>query len=301
MPEGVDLYSRFFLAGGVCASFSHTGSVPLDVIKTKIQLEPSRFDGSSTLQVAKSLVQEEGPGCLLLGAGPTLFGYFLQGSLKYGLYETFKVFVAPPVLGEDAPRLAVLLLSAVLAESIASTALTPLEAVRIKMVKDPEFADNTVAGLARLVREGGGVFNGQAAILAKMVPYTAFQLSTFETATSALYSAFPEVPSSPALRLPASFACAALAAVVSSIASQPGDSVLSEVNNSKRKGQPDDEERGRAPSRGLVEVAAELGVAGLFRGTQARIAQMLVIVVTQLLVYDAIKALCGIPVTGASH
>ena len=50
----------------------------------------------------------------------------------------------------------------------------------------------------------------------------------------------------------------------------------------------------------LCAIAASLGVGGLFRGTQARLVQMLAIVVVQLLVYDSIKALVGLPVTGVT-
>ena len=50
---------------------------------------------------------------------------------------------------------------------------------------------------------------------------------------------------------------------------------------------------------GLITVAQDLGVTGLFRGTQARLLQMIVIVVVQLLVYDSVKSFVGLPVTGA--
>lgn len=49
----------------------------------------------------------------------------------------------------------------------------------------------------------------------------------------------------------------------------------------------------------MKSTAAELGLAGLFTGTKARLLHVSVIVVVQLLVYDYIKQLCGIPPTGS--
>jgi hypothetical protein len=49
----------------------------------------------------------------------------------------------------------------------------------------------------------------------------------------------------------------------------------------------------------MGETIDELGIKGLFKGTKARLLHVSIIVVTQLLVYDYIKMLCGVPVTGA--
>ena len=98
---------------------------------------------------------------LLQGLGPTAAGYAIQGGLKYGLYELFKSTLtsifAP--LGGALP-LAPLLAAAAAAELIASTALCPYEAARIRLVADPSFATGLGAALQRLVRENGmaGVF-----------------------------------------------------------------------------------------------------------------------------------------------
>lgn len=48
----------------------------------------------------------------------------------------------------------------------------------------------------------------------------------------------------------------------------------------------------------MTEALRDLGVRGLYKGTKARLIQVTLIVVVQFLVYDYIKMLCGIPVTG---
>ena len=43
-PTGVDLYARFALAGAVCCSVTHGALTPVDVVKTRIQLEPEIYN-----------------------------------------------------------------------------------------------------------------------------------------------------------------------------------------------------------------------------------------------------------------
>jgi len=43
-PTGVDLYARFAIAGAVCCSVTHGGLTPVDVVKTRIQLEPEVYN-----------------------------------------------------------------------------------------------------------------------------------------------------------------------------------------------------------------------------------------------------------------
>lgn len=43
-PTGVDLYARFAFAGAVCCAITHGAMTPVDVVKTRIQLEPERYN-----------------------------------------------------------------------------------------------------------------------------------------------------------------------------------------------------------------------------------------------------------------
>ena len=96
---------------------------------------------------------------------------FCSGGLKYGLYELFKVSLAEggPVLALPLP---LLLVAAACAEFIASTALCPYEAARIRLVADPTFAVGLIPALRRLVSEQGiyGVFGALPAMYLKWCP-----------------------------------------------------------------------------------------------------------------------------------
>jgi solute carrier family 25 phosphate transporter 3 len=171
VAASLNLDPSVFFAGGLAASFSHTVAVPVDYIKTRQQSEPERYGGSA-VDAARLVVADEGLGALLGGAGPTLSGYFVQGSLKYGLYDAFKPEVSA-LLGAASP-LAALMLSGIAAECIASSFLCPLEAARIKTVSDPSYRGlSTLTALQRLVggeRGAAAAFEGLAPCLLKMVP-----------------------------------------------------------------------------------------------------------------------------------
>lgn len=61
----------------------------LDVVKTKMQTNPERFN-KGVVHAAGDIISKEGVGFLLAGLGPTVVGYGLEGALKFGFYETFK-------------------------------------------------------------------------------------------------------------------------------------------------------------------------------------------------------------------
>ena len=83
----------YFVAGGICCSFSHAVAIPLDVVKTRQQTNKTMasFGMSEALKV---IVKEDGPMALMQGAGPTIVGYTVQGAMKYGLYEALKPAIA---------------------------------------------------------------------------------------------------------------------------------------------------------------------------------------------------------------
>lgn len=113
----------------------------------------------------------EGRGALLLGLGPTITGYCLQGAFKFGGYEYFKAR-AVDYLGQSTAtnnRNAVYLASAAAAEFLGDIALCPFESVRIRLVSQPTYAPGFVSALAKLAREEGvgGLYSGLSPLLLK--------------------------------------------------------------------------------------------------------------------------------------
>lgn len=279
---------RFFLAGGVACAFSHGVVVPFDVIKTRIQIDSS-LASKGAIDALGIILSIEGPRALTRGLGQTLSGYAVQGSLKYGLFEELKPIMRD--IFENAPTLIPLVLAGALAELVGSTALTPFEAMRIQAVSNGG-QDNAVKTGGNVIKDTGNIdiFRGLPAILAKQVPFTVVQLSTFELATAYLRS-LPDIPEG----FPISFSAALLAGVLSSISSQPGDTILSITNKSKKN----QESTRLSVIQVAQQVLATNGVSGFFLGTQARLLHVCTMVVVQLLVYDSIKHFFGIVATGS--
>ncbi|RYH20686.1 solute carrier family 25 protein [archaeon] len=65
----------------------------IDVVKTRMQTNPEKYD-KGVLAAASDIIKTEGVGFLLAGLGPTVVGYGLEGALKFGFYETFKMVFA---------------------------------------------------------------------------------------------------------------------------------------------------------------------------------------------------------------
>ncbi|CAN0362973.1 unnamed protein product, partial [Ectocarpus sp. 12 AP-2014] len=291
-----------------CAAISHTAAVPLDVIKTRIQCAPPGVEYRGTWDALVRIIRSEGARVLFCGAGATLVGYALQGSLKFGFFEFLKpVFsglfargsrgaaaavgavTAPPVLGT-------LIAASVTAEIVGSSALTPLEAARIRMVADADYAPGLRSGIARMVSEEGvaTLTRGLPAVLAKQIPYTVTKLVTFDYLVRTVASLVARNSSGGGKKgfgtgVGGTVACAVIAGVLSSLASQPGDSLLSALNSEGRNA---GVEGGGMNT--VAGIAREAGFSGLFRGTGARMMHVTSIVTVQLLIYQSIKNMVGI-------
>lgn len=141
---------RYFFAGGICCGLSSGATVPIDVVKTRMQTDP-RLRALSVRDSAQYIVDKEGVRALFAGFGSTLIGFSVNGAVKYGLYEVFKP-VAVELLPE-LPQLLAFMLAAALGEVVASTLLCPMEAARIRLVTEPSYGREVFDVLPRLVQE----------------------------------------------------------------------------------------------------------------------------------------------------
>ena len=115
---------------------THGALTPVDVVKTRIQLEPTKYTG---MMQGFNKVSGGGAGALLTGLGPTAFGYFVQGWFKFGGVEFFKIQAANSMTPQQTwdNRNSIYLGVSAAAEFIADIFLCPLEATRIRLVSNP--------------------------------------------------------------------------------------------------------------------------------------------------------------------
>lgn len=261
----------------------------------------------ATIQICTDK-EEGGPATLLSGLGPTVLGYGIEGAMKFGAYEVSKpVFKA--LLGEENKVLAFMLAS-FLAGAIASVLLVPMESLRIKQVTDVSYKDDTIlTGLPRIFKQDGFwiTMSGVWAMLAKQVPYTFGKQVSFDLVAKFLYSVVETLKATLAfltetqLKWVVSLLSAFCASIAACLCSQPGDMILTETYNSgKSSGKKS--AKSSTPGNFPTVVAAIYGRGGLaefFRGTQARLVHVGMIITSQLMVYDLVKQLLGLPATGS--
>lgn len=287
-----DLEPRFFLAGALCAAISHGITTPIDVVKTRMQADPYRFKQGDVGRAAIQIVRDDGISVLLGGLGPTVVGYGIEGAAKFGLYESLKPLAAH-AFALDNPAIPYLLASTV-AGAVASLILCPMERVRIRLVTEPGFATNFLTGVPRMMKESkvGGLFYGLTAMLSKQVPYTAGKQISFDWFAALLYSVTARFGfSEQAVQFEVSVGAAALASVLACIMSHPGDVILT---NSYR------DTSNRSFLQNVSAIYEKDGLNGFLSGIWARFLHVGVIITSQLVLYDEIKQLLGLPATGAS-
>ncbi|KAI4608916.1 hypothetical protein J4E90_001402 [Alternaria incomplexa] len=288
-PTGLALYSRFAFAGAVCCSVTHGALTPVDVVKTRIQLDPVTYN-TGLIGGFRKTIANEGMGAVWTGFGPTAAGYFLQGAFKFGGYEFFKQQSINLVGYETAAnnRTAVYLASAAVAEFFADVALCPLEATRIRLVGDPTFANGLVGGFSKILKnEGVGAFySGFGPILFKQVPYTMAKFAVFEKVNEAVYSVVDKSQTSNGMQTVYNLGSGIIAGFAAAIISQPADTMLSRIN--KTKGLP-----GEGTTSRLIKIAKELGLRGSFGGIGARLFMVGTLTAGQFAIYGDIKKALG--------
>lgn len=287
--SGIALYSRYALAGALCCSVTHGGLTPVDVVKTRIQLDPTTYN-KGLLGGFRQVVAKEGAGALLTGAGPTFAGYFLQGAFKFGGYELFKQQFINYLGYETASsnRTAVYLASSATAEFFADIALCPLEATRIRLVSDPTYANGLIGGFGKMLKnEGIGAFYaGFGPILFKQVPYTMAKFVVYEKVAEAVYKKVDKSTASDKLQTGINLGSGLIAGFAAAIVSQPADTMLSKIN--KTKGLP-----GEGTTSRLFKIAKELGIKGSYAGIGARLFMVGTLTAGQFAIYGDVKKALG--------
>lgn len=258
---GAMYYVKSALAGGICCGVTHGVMTPVDVVKTRIQLDSAKYN-QGMVAAFKQVIAAEGAGALLTGLGATCGGYFVQGWFKFGGVEFFKISMAG-ALGEQKAwdnRTAIYLVSAGCAEFIADLFLCPLEAVRIRAVSDSAFPQSLPGGFQRILQTEGvaGFYAGLGPILFKQIPYTMAKFAVQGLAAESIYKSMNSVPSklSTATNTSVSLASGVVAGVVAAIISHPADTLLSKINKAGAGGS------GSTTTR-LVNIAKDMGFVKL--------------------------------------
>lgn len=287
-------YGTFFLAGALCCTITHGAMTPIDVVKTRIQIDPS-LARNSMLTAGRKIIAAEGPGGLLTGFGPTSVGYLLQGGAKFCGYEFFKKqFVELAGSQEEAikHRTAIYLGGAAAAEFFADMLLAPAEATRIRLVSDPKFAPSMASAFTKLVsQEGvGSLYAGFLPLICKQIPYAIGQFTVNEFCHELALKNMSEETKrnlTSTQNFGITLGSGLIAGAAAAVLSHPADTLLSQINKGHGPGGP--------MYKRLIGLSSEIGFAGLWAGLGPRIVMTAGLVCGQFIIYGGIKSALNAP------
>mmetsp|Transcript_8242 Transcript_8242/g.15301 ORF Transcript_8242/g.15301 Transcript_8242/m.15301 type:complete len:322 (+) Transcript_8242:354-1319(+) len=292
-PFDLSHYLKSGLAGGICCAITHGALCPVDVVKTRIQLQPAKYN-KGMVSGFRTVIAEEGVGALATGLGPTAVGYFTQGFFKFGGVEVFKIQLAQRLGDEKAweYRFPIYLASAACAEFIADIFLCPYEATRIKLVSNPEYANGLISAFPKIIKDEGfvrGFYSGFIPMLFKQIPYTMAKFAVQGAAQEKIcqVSGINLETSSDGTKVGISLASGVIAGAAAAIISHPADTLLSLVNKPGAGG------NGGIVSR-LANLAVEVGFAKLcLTGLGPRIIMIGTLTAGQFGIFDIVMAATG--------
>jgi solute carrier family 25 phosphate transporter 3 len=292
-----DTYRLFAISGAAGCALTHTVVIPLDVVKTRAQTDPTGY--TNIVEVATQILQKEGLSGLLLGAQATLAGYSWYGMSVYPSYTFFKRFLthdllSPAVAAVHANEIA--LVAGAIASVVASLGLTPLEAARIRAVAEPEtYRPLGLLGTLGVIAEENStlgwknLYAGLPSLLTRQVIFGSVKFLAFERACEVIFGNWPVLRDATWTTLAVSLVAGGISGTLSSIVSQPADSVLTYVARTTS------DERS---SLGLIEgcriMVEKEGVGSLYRGLGSRCLWAGSIIAGQFLLYDVFRTYLGV-------
>jgi len=286
---GSNKYFALCAFGGVLScGITHTLVTPLDLVKCRLQVDKEKY--KSLGNGFKLTVAEQGVRGLFLGWAPTLIGYSMQGLCKFGFYEFFKNTYSN-MIGEENTYLyktSLYLAASASAEFFADIALSPMEAVKVKMQtsKLGTFPTTLRGAAPTLYRAEGlnGFYKSLVPLWGRQIPYTMMKFACFERTVEAIYAYVvpkPRDQCSKSEQLVVTFAAGYIAGVFCAIVSHPADTLVSYMN--------------KVQGSTLGSGVKDLGFKGLWGGLGPRIIMIGTLTALQWFIYDAVKVQLRLP------
>merc|ERR1712176_1148555 len=280
-----EYYLKCMIGGAASCGLTHTLVVPLDLVKCRMQVDAAKYP--SLGKGLKVTVAEGGVKALARGWAPTLIGYSMQGTCKFGFYEIFKNIYAG-LMGEENAyvyRTSLYLIASASAEFFADIALCPMEAVKVR-IQTSDYSSTLRDCFPRMkAEEGTGTFfRGLKPLWMRQIPYTMMKFACFEKTVEAIYKYVvpkPRDQCSKSEQLVVTFAAGYIAGVFCAIVSHPADSVVSVLN--------------KTPGVSAGQVVKDLGFKGCWQGLGARIIMIGTLTALQWFIYDGVKVALNLP------
>jgi len=298
------IYTLLGVSGATGCALTHSLVIPLDVLKTKAQADPEGY--SNLLEASNKLLKEEGISGLLTGAQATVVGYLWYGLSVYPGYTFFKRCLSgsPWAVAHEND---IALLAGALASVIASLGLTPLEAARIRVVTDPvRYRPLGLTGTLQVLAEERTLYAGLPSLLTRQIIFGSVKFLAFERACDAIYSIAPSLGDQTWTALGVSLMAGGFSGVLSSIVSQPADSILTYVAQTKEEDTGKKNTNNKNGGNNDIFISARTmiergGMSALFQGLGSRCIWAGSIIAGQFLLYDVFRTFFGVTTNDLSQ
>lgn len=158
---------RFVASGALCSSVAHIILTPIDVVKTKVQTKPEIYNQGIT-GTFKKVWQEEGPATLFDGWEPTFLGFFIAGGAAFFLTEyfrrTYTTLATTMIMTSQSAsevtatsiisnlEIPLIIASAATSGFLCCFLIAPFDAIRVRTVAQPDYADNIFGVVSRMIQ-----------------------------------------------------------------------------------------------------------------------------------------------------
>lgn len=248
-----DALVRFCASSGA-ALVAETCTLPIDVAKTRLQVQQAEAEYTGMVDCWRHIVRDEGAAACWKGLAPALVRQVCYSSLSLVLYEPIRKVLTP---GDGEATFLQRLLAGGTAGALAITVFNPTEVLKTKMQTSRGSVTPSMASvLARVYRLDGlpGFWAGLQPNVARTFLVNAAELGTYDEAKQRL---IPHLGDNPAAHIGAS----GIAGVASACTSTPADVVKTRLMNSAGGG---------AQYKGVVDafvtIAREEGLGALYKG-----------------------------------
>ena len=290
-------YYATCVTGGVLSSSIRWALVPLDVVKVKIQVNPTQYP--SIRSGLALLWNQDGVRGIFRGLGPTALAYACQTGTKYGAYEIFKDQLSTLVGRDNAERYKGLIYvsSAGLAEACADVLMCPFEQLKVKVQTSQTFPQNTMTGLWRMMRNPHKYhfpFGSLAPLMGRQIPSTIANFYVFENTVDTVYTHVLQGSSrdeySTKVQLVVTLFAGYVAGLVSAVISHPADTLVSVKSLPENR------------AKSLQTLIREIGIVKLATaGLGPRVLMTGSIIAFQWWIYDSFKTAMGLGTSGGRH
>lgn len=293
---------RFIASGAVCSSVAHLALTPIDVVKTKVQTKPDVYS-DGIVDTFQKVLNEEGAKTFFDGWQPTFVGFFFTGGISFFFTEYFRRLftsllesnmMVQSSMSEVAAQAAtasfeipIVAASAACSGFLCCFVLSPFDAVRIRTVTQPDFADNIVGVVSRIIKEEGffSLFSALNVWILKEVPYNVVKFLVFDGFTAWAYATYPAAQEDIRLSLAISLVGGTCGGIAASIVSNPADVIVTEMKKSKSD---------LSPLQAADALRQRAGLKAFAYGLQLRMIFYSLLVSLQFLLYDTVRIALGV-------